>query len=272
MKPPAAATAGARAPLVPALRVFMALLERDMVVARRELISFLVRTALQPLLGVMVFGFLLPNMGFASRGYVSVLLPGIIAVCLAFASLQSVTLPMMTDFGFTKEIEDRLLAPVPIWLVSFEKVFSGMIQGVISALFVLPVARLIMGPIPGLSIENVAVVLGVMLLGSATFAVLGLWLGTAIPPQQIGLMFSVILAPMIFFGCAYYPWAGLHRVPVMQYGVLVNPLVYVAEGLRGAITPSLPHMPLGISCAAMLVISALMWWAGLGSFMKRAMS
>ena len=65
-----------------------------------------------------------------------------------------------------------------------------------------------------------------------------MWLGTAIAPQQIGLMFSVIIAPMLFFGCAYYPWRGLDVVPVMKYVVLVNPMVYVAEGMRGALTPA----------------------------------
>ena len=54
--------------------------------------------------------------------------------------------------------------------------------------------------------------LGVTLLGAATFSALGLLLGTGIAPQQIGLMFSVIVAPMIFFGCTYYPWQGL-RTP-----------------------------------------------------------
>ena len=46
-------------------------------------------------------------------------------------------------------------------------------------------------------------------------------------------MFGVILAPMIFFGCAYYPWQGLTVVPVMNYAVLLNPLVYVAKGMHG---------------------------------------
>jgi ABC-2 type transport system permease protein len=257
---------------VPAFRVFLALLERDMVVARREIVSFLIRTALQPLLGVIVFGYLLPHMSFASRNYTATLLPGILAISLAFASLQAVAFPMMADFGFTKEIEDRLLAPVPIGLIAFEKVVSGVIQGMIAALFVLPMARLIMGPIPGLSVTNFGAVLGVTLLGAAAFAAFGLWLGTAIPPQQIGLMFSVILAPMIFFGCAYYPWAGLHMVPVMQYAVLVNPLVYVAEGLRGALTPHLPHLPLAVSSLALAAMTGVLWWAGQKSFLKRATS
>jgi ABC-2 type transport system permease protein len=58
----------------------------------------------------------------------------------------------------------------------------------------------------------------------------------------------------------------------MQIAVLVNPLVYVAESLRGAVTPSLPHMPLAASCGALVLISVLLWWAGHRSFWKRAMS
>jgi ABC-2 type transport system permease protein len=84
------------------------------------------------------------------------------------------------------------------------------------------------------------------------------------------LMFSVILAPMIFFGCAYYPWQGLNAVPIMKYAVLINPLVYVAEGMRGALTPMAPHMPLSAVIGALVVTSAIFWMLGTRSFMKRA--
>jgi ABC-2 type transport system permease protein len=263
----------ARAPLarVPARRVFWALLMRDVRVARRDLISFLVRTTLQPILFVMVFGFLLPKMGFVGRGYTAALLPGILAISMALSSLQSVALPMITDFGYTGEIEDRLLAPVPIYLVALEKVVAGAIQGVVAALFVLPIAHLIMGPVEALSSAHFGAVLVVAVLGAAAFAVLGLLFGTAFPPQQIGLMFSVLIAPMIFFGCAYYPWKGLDAVPVMKYLVLVNPLVYVAEGLRGALTPGLPHMNLWAVIGALVVITAVFWTLGLRTFERRAL-
>ncbi|MDQ6689917.1 MAG: ABC transporter permease, partial [Gemmatimonadota bacterium] len=161
-------------------------------------------------------------------------------------------------------------APVPIWLVAAEKIVAGVLQGVISALFVLPLARLIMGPIPNLSFGHVGNVLLITVLGAAAFSSLGLFLGTAIQPQQIGLMFGVILAPMIFFGCAYYPWQGLSVVPMMKYAVLINPLVYVAEGMRGALTPAAPHMALPVVVGALIVITAFFWKLGMKSFMKRA--
>jgi ABC-2 type transport system permease protein len=253
-------------------QVFLALLLRDLRVARRELHYFLIRTTLQPLLFIVVFGYVLPKMGFVQPGYNAALLPGILAISLAFASVQSVSLPMVADFGWTKEIEDRLLAPIPIRLVAFEKVVNGVIQGAISALFVLPIARLIMGPIAALTVSHVGELVVVTLLGAGAFSMLGLLMGTAIQPQQIGLMFSIIVAPMIFFGCAYYPWRGLDRLPALKYAVLVNPLVYVAEGMRGVLTPSLPHMSLWIVSLALAALTAVFWRAGLRTFEKRAIS
>jgi len=204
------------------------------------------------------------------RSYTTALLPGVLAISLAFSSIQSVALPMVQDFGWTKEIEDRLLAPVPIWLVAAEKIVAGVVQGIVSALFVLPVARLIMGPIPNLTFGHFGDVLLITVLGAAAFSAAGLYLGTAIQPQQIGLMFGVIVAPMIFFGCAYYPWQGLSAVPVMKYAVLVNPLVYVAEGMRAALTPAAPHMSLGVVVAALILITGIFWSLGMRAFMRRA--
>jgi ABC-2 type transport system permease protein len=273
-------TALAVAPAAPGLRpgpgtvrastVFWALLRRDVRVARRELPYFLIRTVMQPLLFIVVFGYLLPKMGFVRGGYTTALLPGVLAVSLTLSAIQSVVLPMVQDFGWTREIEDRLLAPIPIPLIAVEKIVMGVLQGVIAALVVLPAARLIMGPIPGLTLAHVGILLVVTLLGASTFSALGLLMGSVISPQQIGLMFSIIIAPMIFFGCAYYPWRGLDAVPVAKYAVLVNPLVYVAEGMRAALTPEVPHMNLVAVVGAQALLLAVFCTFGLRSFMRRA--
>jgi ABC-2 type transport system permease protein len=110
------------------------------------------------------------------------------------------------------------------------------------------------------------------LLGAFAFSAFGLFLGTAIRGEQIGLMFGLIVAPMIFFGCAYYPWKALAAAPVVQVLVLVNPLVYVSEGMRAVLTPALPHMGLLVVAAALVVISAIFLALGLRTFEKRAVT
>jgi ABC-2 type transport system permease protein len=59
-------------------------------------------------------------------------------------------------------------------------------------------------------------------------------------------------------------------VPIMKYAVLINPLVYVAEGMRAALTPGSPHMSLPIVVVALIGITAIFWTLGMRSFMKRA--
>ncbi|HVZ71526.1 MAG TPA: ABC transporter permease [Polyangia bacterium] len=262
------AEASARAP--GAARVFLSLLMRDVVVVRREIVPFLARTAMQPLMFTIIFGYVMPKMRFMKAGYTAALLPGVLAVSLALGAVQSVALPMVADFGFTKEIEDRLLAPIPIWLVAFEKVVAGALQALIAALFVLPLARLIMGPIPGLSAEYLPLVVVVIVFGAVAFSMLGLFLGCIVAAPQIGLLFGVIVAPMIMFGCAYYPWRGLDAIPAMKVAVLINPLTYIAEGLRAVLVPDLPHMPLPVVLGALTAITLIFWRLGLRAFLKRA--
>jgi ABC-2 type transport system permease protein len=186
------------------------------------------------------------------------------------SSVQSVALPLVADFGWTREIDDRLLAPIPSGLLVAQKIVAGAVQGTFGALVVFPLARIVMGTIPALTLAHLGATVLVTLLGAATFSALGLWMGTAIQPQQVGLMFSVIIAPMIFFGCAYYPWRGLARVPAMQVAVLFNPLTYVAEGMRGTLTPSVAHMPLGVVLGALTALLIAFSLLGARSFMKRA--
>ena len=82
-------------------------------------------------------------------------------------------------------------------------------------------------------------------------------------------MFSIVVAPMLMFGCATIR-GGLDVIPMFKYGVLINPLVYVAEGMRGALTPQMPHMPLLASCSAMLLLAIVFTLLGVRSFTRRA--
>jgi hypothetical protein len=94
-------------------------------------------------------------------------------------------------------------------------------------------------------------------------------LGTVVRPQHIGLMFAVVVVPMTFLGCVYYPWAALHPIRWLQIGVLINPLVYMSEGLRAALTPGLPHMPVALFLVALTVAVLVLSSIGVRAFRRR---
>jgi ABC-2 type transport system permease protein len=249
----------------------IALLHRDLRVARRELQYFLLRVAMQPLLFTFVFGYVMPRLGIVQSAYTSMLLPGILSLSMTLSSMQAVALPLVIDFGWSKEIEDRLLAPISIAGVAIEKIIVGIIQAIIAGIVVLPLAWLMMGTRLNLQPLDVLQLIAVSVLSSWLFAAFGMVVGTVAAPQQISLVFTVLLAPMIFFGCAYYPWATLHVIPWFQYAVLVNPLVYASEGFRLALTPRLPHMSPWLVYGGLLGFSLFFTWVGLRSFAKRAL-
>ncbi len=251
-------------------KTFLALLSRDAHVARRNLLPSLLQNLLQPLLLTFVFGRVLTAGGMMQAGYKSVLLPGVMAISMVMSGVQAVAMPLIAEFQFTREIEDRLLAPIEIGWLAVEKIVAGMVQAMVAGLVVIPAAWLTMGSGVHLNFRPLEFVI-VALLVAFFSAAGGLTLGCSVGQTQIGLMFSLVIAPMMMFGCAYYPWSALSPFPVLKYAVLINPLVYASEGLRGTLT-TVDHMDVRIVIAALVAINAILLFVGLRKFHQKAVN
>ncbi|HMA18421.1 MAG TPA: ABC transporter permease [Thermoanaerobaculia bacterium] len=251
-------------------KAFLAMLHRDAHVARRNFVALLLQTLFQPMLLVFVFGRIMTTSGLITPQYKSMLLPGIIALAMVLSGVWSVAMPLVSEFQFTKEIEDRLLAPIPIEGVAIEKVVAGMLQALAAGAVVIPTAWLVMGRGVQLSFGTPLELLALALLVACLAASVGLVLGTSVGQTQIGLMFSLMIAPMIFFGCAYYPWSSLARFPVLQKIVLINPMVYASEGFLSTLVPRFPHLPKTVIFAALAAFDVLFLSFGLRQFRRKA--
>jgi ABC-2 type transport system permease protein len=194
------------------------------------------------------------------------------AISMVFTGVWAVAMPLIAEFQFTREIEDRLLAPIEIYWLAIEKVVFGAMQALLAGLVVIPSAWLLLRPGVELNMRSPLVFVSVTLLVALFSACGGLALGCSINQTHIGLMFSMVLTPMIFFGCAYYPWSALNHFPILQKIVLVNPLVYASEGLRGTLVPQFPHLSMPVVLIALTFFDALLLTAGLRQFHRKAVS
>ena len=253
------------------LKTFMAMLWRDAHVARRNFMQLAFQVLMQPMMFVFVFGRVMTTSGIMSPAYKSLLLPGIVAISMVSTGIWAVAMPLLAEFQFTREIEDRLLAPMEIEWLAVEKLVAGMIQALTAGLIVLPMARLVMGP-TDLSAEHVVLFLALSLMVALLAASFGLLLGCSVPQGQIGLMFSLVVAPMIFFGCTYYPWQALERFTILRWVVLINPLVYASEGFRSALVPQSPHLPSALILAGIVGFNGLFIALGLQRFRAKALT
>jgi ABC-2 type transport system permease protein len=264
---------------------FNALLLRDLMVLRKNLGVFIARTLVQPFLLVFVFLYVFPQIGEGVGGsstgglssFATILVAGVVGLSIMFQGIQAVALPLANEFGYTKEIEDRVLAPLPVSFVAIGKVVAGAIQGLIAAAIVFPIAAVVhaKGVHPNLAVHWL-LLLTLIPLTSIMTSSFGLVLGTRISPRNIGVMFGFIVLPITFLGGTYYPWTTLAAIkvggfPWLQALVCVNPLIYVTEGFRAALTTA-PHMPLYVIYPVLSAFCVLFLWVGCRGFRGRVIS
>jgi ABC-2 type transport system permease protein len=263
-----------------------ALILRDLVVLRKHFVEFVIRTLIQPFLLVFVFLYVFPSIGQGIGGggghasesaFANVLVPGVVGISIMFQGIQAVAMQLATEFGYTREIEDRVQAPCPIWLVAASKVLSGAAQGLVAAVIVFPIAAVVhaSGIHAHLTVDW-AVVLTMIPLACVTMTSLGLLLGTTFEARNMSLMFGFVVLPLTFLGGTYYQWTRLSPVQAdgvhwLQIIVLVNPLIYVNEGLRAGLTHA-SHMHLYIVYPVLIGFCATFLTLGLRRFRGRVLA
>ncbi len=265
-------TAEARTPSTSSLAIslitFRALMERDLKVLSREIIAFLARTAIQPFLFVFVFAYVQPKIGAGDPNFGDVLVPGLIASAVVLQGIQAVAIPLVTEFSQTKEIEDRVMAPLPVWGVAAEKLVFAMLQALIAAAAVVPFVYFVPLNRPDVEI-NPIVLITILPLGALLSASVGLLIGTTVSPRQIPLVFALLVVPLTFLGAVYYPWSDLEVIRWLQIATLANPLLYMSEGLRGGLTPEYGHMNYVAVYAGMVVGCTISTYLGVRGFVRR---
>jgi ABC-2 type transport system permease protein len=257
------------APAVSQGQAFLAVLRRDLYVTGRELPVFLAQVILQPLFLLFVFGKVLSSLGYTQHHYAQLLFPGLLALTAVITGMQTLAFPLVVEFGWTKEIEDRLLAPMSTALVATEKVTFATMRAMVAASIMIPVGILILGSIPwrwsGVPLLALAIVLG-SLLGAS----LGLVLGTLVSPQRINIVFSLVFTPLLFTGASQYPWPSLARLRWFQIVTAANPMTYVSESTRAALVPHVPHIAVWICLVVLAGALSALLAVGVRGFYRRA--
>jgi len=266
------------------LRTFDAMMAREFRVLRRNAVATFTRAVMQPLLFVFVFAYVFPKIGggfnlggaaaAGSVNFATILVPGLMASMLLMQGIMAVTFPLVMEFSWQRTIEDRALAPVPISVLAIQKISAGAVQSFLGALIVFPIVLLVhaSGQAPSVHVTSWALFAVILVFASLLTSTLGLLLGTIMDPRKMQMLFAVILLPATMLGCVYYPWSALHHIRWLQILVLINPMVYMSEGLRAVLTPTLPHMPMWGVLLALIGGTVIFGYLGTRTFTKRVLN
>jgi ABC-2 type transport system permease protein len=252
------------------MTAFLALLRRDLLVTARNAGPLLVSTLTQPILVILVFGNIMPRLGLVAAGFGTVMAPGLMAITMLMAGVQGVLIPLAQDLSGSREVDERLLAPISVRAIALERIVAGAIHSVGAGLVALPAMILLMHRVGHVEVRPAwALLLPLAAACGLLSAAFGLTLGTRVQPRFSGLLFAVVLGPMMLFGCAYYPFAALSAIGPLRYVFLLNPLTFMSEAMRLAVTPGAQHMAVPLLCTGLLVFLALFFTLGARAFEKR---
>lgn len=259
--------------------VLRGLLLRDLTVLDKSLGEFLHNTVTQPLLLVFVFAYLFPLIGQgigegteagASR-FASLLMAGLIAQAMAFQGVFRVAVPLAREIDVTGELEARVMAPTTVSILAMEKILFGAILALFAAMVVFPVGAFLPSTPIFLAVDW-RVLLTLTPLACVTSSALGLTVGTLLKPQSVPMLSGTLALPLAFGGAVFYTWASLDPVPWLKYLVLVNPIVYLSEGLRAALFTGVTHMPLPVVYGALSGFAVVFTILGMHGFRRRVLA
>lgn len=180
------------------------------------------------LLFLAIFGVAIANRApsFGDYEYLSVLVPGLMAMGLMMNSLQNPMSSLMVA-KYTNNIDHLLMLPVRGFEAAIAYIAAGLVRGVLVGIATL-VVGLLFAPVP--FVHPLLILLFTVLLGGA-FASLGLIIGVVsdgFDKSQIIPQF--VLTPLIYFGGVFY---SIDSLPdSISFLSKLNPIFYLVDGFR----------------------------------------
>jgi len=195
--------------------------------------------------------------------YTHFIFPGIIAMNLIFAAMQS-TISIIWDreFGFLREI---LVAPIPRSSIVLGKALSGSTVAFIEGLFVLAFAPFIKVNIP---LVNLLLLLPLMFLIAFVCTSLGIVIAARMTSfEGFGVISNFVIMPMFFLSGAMFPIDNLP--PWINIAIRLNPLTYGVDLLR-RITLGIKVFPFHVDFLCLIIFALVMLSIGVFEFNRRS--
>jgi len=199
--------------------------------------SRLIASFVQPLLFLVVLG-----SGFRTAissdviqgDYLAFLAPGVIAMSILFSAMHTgISLIWDRQFGFLQEV---LVAPVSRFSIVIGRTLGGATTSLIQGFIILIIAIGLGVPISSIPGLFLAILMMIIL----SFAAVGFGLALASKMndfQGMPLIMSLIMMPLLFLSSAFFPIAENSGMPdIVGKLVLLNPLFYMVDGIRGSLT------------------------------------
>jgi ABC-2 type transport system permease protein len=215
---------------------------------------------------MLVAGYLMQSFG-TSESFGPFQLGGIIASVGIF-ELYSNAVTFVSDLEGDRTIAYYLTLPTHTATVLCSHVFYYATIGVLMSFASLPLAKLILWNRFDLgAISWVKLLFFVVLIN--LFCATSTLLASALIPSmdKFDILWTRVMFPLWFLGGYAFPWNAVYsRSPGLSYILLLNPIIYMSEGMRATLLGQEGSMNFWVCCLVLTIM-----WAGIAFWSYKAL-
>ncbi len=243
------------------LRTCIRLIWRDMVVFLPGFNGRLINGALWAGITIIVFQYI--GFGDASIS-LGLFMACANAISWGFFEVMENVSRLISDLQGERSITYALTLPLPQWMVFFRIAISNALQGMAIAIFILPMAKVLLWNNFCLDQMCLYKFLIIFVLSHLFYGFFSLWLASMVKNlEAIGDVWMRVVFPLWFLGGYQFTWASfVAKSPALAYLNLLNPLLYCMEGVRAAVMGQEGYLPFWWCCAALVFFTTLVGTVG----------
>ena len=221
----------------------------DLEYMKGNMVEVLLSSLVGPLLYLLAFGFGVGSNMDDPQGYVTYIVPGIIALTTLSATFTTVSMKILVQRLFYMSFDELLLCPLHISSIILGKTVQGIVKALISCTILLLVGWLLS---PAVSLSPWIFVL--IIVSSLLFSLLGLLAGMLTnKTQNLTLFSSIVIVPMTFLCGTLFDSSVLPEIAADIIYAL--PLTHVSAITRGIMLPDYSVDPISIVIVAIYIIA-----------------
>lgn len=249
--------------------VFYQLLRRDLLAFRREFGTKFFDTLCLFFTNVIVFGYFMQLEG-AHAGYAAFFVVGAIA-SFGFVEIVGKVGVLMADLQGDKTISHTMVMPIRTeWVFCYIGV-SWALTSTLLSILLFPAGKILV--FKGLHLADVSYfrLIIMFITSNLFFGFFALWLtGILKDITSLNSLWLRYIAPMWMFGGYTYSWAAAYQMNhIIGVVTLINPMLYVMEGMRAAVLGQTGYLPFWGSFFALWGFILICTWDAIRRLKKR---
>lgn len=245
------------------------LLQTDFKIFKRTISDKLIDLFIWIITMVLVTAYLMPAFGL-EKSYSGFMIASLIGSAGLFEFYASVT-NLVSDFEGNNITSFYITLPIPSWLIFIKNIIFYACNTAIISILVLPICKIISWHYLDLSQFNLLKFLLIFLLTNIFYATFTLWTASKVMGiEKIGSVWMRFVYPLWFLGGFQYSLKVLYDFsPALGYASLINPMIYVMEGIRAAVLGQEGSLNFWICAGMLLLFTILTGWRGIARLKKR---